>query len=177
MTTGRPAARVAPHAVACLLILLAALGWALLRGQDVNWDLQNYHRYDPYALLHRRLASDVAPAGPQGFLNPLPYLLPYALQRLLPPLPAGLLDAAQSGCLMLAWFLAWRLSRRPAIAVAATAAAFGGSVVLSELGTSFADLILAAPPLAALLLLTACRSEAGLLGAGALQLIHHLPGR
>ena len=146
--------RRTPHLPVCLLILLAALAWSFHRGQDVNWDLQNYHEYDAFALLHWRLARDVAPGGPQSFLNPLPYLLPYGLARLLPPLAAGLLlTAAQSACLMLAWAIAWTLCRRPVQAMAATVAAISGPVVLEELGTSFSDLLLAMPALASVLLI------------------------
>ena len=142
------------HLATCLPILAAAIAWSLLRGQDANWDLQNYHEYDPFAWLHRRYALDVAPAGAQGFLNPLPYLLPYGLHRLLPPLAAQLaVTASQSVCLMLAWFIAWTSCPRPVAALAATATAISGPVVLIELGTSFADLLLAIPPLAAILLI------------------------
>ena len=148
-----PATRLGPDLAACLLILLAALAWTAWRGQDVNWDLQNYHEYDPFALLHDRYARDVAPGGPQSFLNPLPYLPVYALRRLLPPLAAGLLVAVtQAVCLVLAWSIARTLDRRPAVAAAATLAAITGPVTLSELGTSFSDLLLATLPLASILL-------------------------
>ncbi|HEY2346199.1 MAG TPA: hypothetical protein VGH80_09990 [Xanthomonadaceae bacterium] len=40
-------------------------------GQDVNWDLQNYHLYDPFAWLHGRLHLDIAPAQIQSWHNPL----------------------------------------------------------------------------------------------------------
>lgn len=160
------------HLAICLLILAASIAWSLLRGQDANWDLQNYHEYDPFVLLHWRYAQDVAPAGPQGFLNPLPYLLPYGLHRLLPPLVAQLLvTASQSVCLMLAWCIAWTASPRPIQALAATAVAITGPVVLIELGTSFADLVLSIPPLAAILLILrapAQRSPAVPLLAGVL---------
>ena len=168
-TGRRPSTRRLPDLVAWLLILLAALGWTLWRGQDVNWDLQNYHQYDPFALLHHRNARDVAPGGPQSFLNPLPYLPVYALQRLLPPLAAGLLVAAmQAVCLALAWSIARTLDRRPLAAAAATLAAITGPVTLSELGTSFSDLVLAALPLGSILLTLRTGSRSGPLLAGLL---------
>ena len=75
------------------------------------------------------------------------------LQRLLPPLAAGLLVAVtQAICLALAWFLARASEPRPLVAAAATLAAIIGPVTLSELGTSFSDLLLAALPLASILL-------------------------
>ena len=158
------------HLLAGLLILTGCVAWAAWRGQDVNWDLQNYHRYDAFALLHARGARDAAPAGPQSFLNPLPYLLHYALYRLLPPYAAALLTAAwQSATLMLAWAIAWTLSRRVLPAALATLAAGTGPMVLGELGTSFADLGLAAPALASLLIvLRRPRGRTALLLAGAL---------
>ncbi len=162
--------RRAPHLLPCLLILLAASAWSAWRGQDVNWDLQNYHQYDPFALLHGRLASDVAPAGPQSFLNPLPYLLPYGLHRL-PPLVAGLLvTASQAICLMLAWFIAWTVRPGPVPAAAATLAAITGPIVLGELGSSFADLVLAIPPLASILLVLRPPAAPGLRDGTALLL-------
>ena len=56
-----------------LLILLMLLcgGEGLLLGQDVNWDLLNYHLYNPYALLTGRFYTDLMPAGIHTFFNPL----------------------------------------------------------------------------------------------------------
>lgn len=34
---------------------------SLMLGQDDNWDMKNYHWYDPYALLHGRVGVDMAP--------------------------------------------------------------------------------------------------------------------
>jgi hypothetical protein len=45
-------------------------------GTDANWDLKNYHLYNPLAYLHDRLTFDVAPAQIQSYYNPLPDL-PY----------------------------------------------------------------------------------------------------
>ncbi|HET9047075.1 MAG TPA: hypothetical protein VFO33_08960, partial [Casimicrobiaceae bacterium] len=54
---------------ACIAI---AAGVAIALGQDANWDLQNYHFYDPWALIHgRALGHDVAAAQLQTYLNPL----------------------------------------------------------------------------------------------------------
>jgi len=43
----------------------------LFLGQDHNWDLQNYHFYNPFAWLHGRLQLDIAPAQVQTWHNPL----------------------------------------------------------------------------------------------------------
>ncbi len=40
-------------------------------GQDTNWDLQNYHLYNPYAWLNGRVGFDLAPAQMQTYFNPL----------------------------------------------------------------------------------------------------------
>jgi hypothetical protein len=51
--------------------IVAAGSVSLLLGQDVNWDLKNYHFYVPYAFLNGRLGWDVAPAQVQSYLNPI----------------------------------------------------------------------------------------------------------
>jgi len=56
-------------------MLCLSVGFPLLAllvlGQDHNWDLQNYHLYDPFAWLHGRLRLDIAPAQIQSWNNPL----------------------------------------------------------------------------------------------------------
>lgn len=57
------------------LLLAAAIAAAtvasLLAGQDANWDLRNYHLYNPWAWLNGRYGIDLAPAQRQTFHNPL----------------------------------------------------------------------------------------------------------
>jgi len=147
------------HVALFLGILAFAQMWTLWRGQDVNWDFQNYHDYDALALLHRRSVADVAPAGSQSYLNPLPYLLPYILRHRMPPIAAGMLVAAsQALALMLAWLVACACAPGALLALIATIAAISGSMVLTELGTSFSDLVLTIPILAAILMM--CRMPA-----------------
>ena len=134
----------------------AFAAYALWVGQDANWDLQNYHRYAAYSLLHWRYFLDVVPAGIQTFLNPLPYLPPYVLGVLLPAkLAAVVLAAAQSAVVPLAWLVAGAVQRRRDLAVrlCATVAAVASAATISEIGTSFADLLLAIPVLGAVLAL------------------------
>lgn len=60
---------------AVLLIVPIAFGlYSIHLGRDANWDLQNYHWYDPYALLNWRYDRDVAPAMGMSFFSPLLYL-------------------------------------------------------------------------------------------------------
>jgi hypothetical protein len=54
---------------ACVAI---AGGVSLIQGQDANWDLQNYHFYNPWSWLHGRIFDwDIAAAQLQTFFNPL----------------------------------------------------------------------------------------------------------
>ena len=145
-----------------------ALG-SLLLGQDVNWDLQNYHVYGPHALLHGRHDVDLAAAGLlQTHLNPLVHVPGYLLDRHTGPLAAAALIGALHGAnLALVWALARRLlpplrlsrhadggrwvSRLPwigATLVGATAPLF-----VSMIGTSFAANLLGPLILGAILLL------------------------
>jgi hypothetical protein len=69
---------------ACLIVPILFGLLSVWMGQDSNWDLQNYHWYNPYALLHGRLQADMAPGQFQSYFNPtidLPY---YLLNSLLP---------------------------------------------------------------------------------------------
>lgn len=144
-------------AVSYALGALAFAAYAVASGQDANWDLQNYHDYDAFALLHWRYPLDVAPAGPQTYLNPLPYVLPYLLRRHLPAVFAAVaLAMVQALVVPLAWALSGRVvegrdNGALAIRAFATVTSVTGAMVLSEVGTSLADLLLALPGLAALL--------------------------
>ena len=54
-------------AICAGLTLLAVLHL----GQDRNWDLANYHLYNPHALLGGRYGFDIAPAQLQTWHNPM----------------------------------------------------------------------------------------------------------
>lgn len=58
--------------------VLLAFGYFLLGGllcvilgQDISWDLRNYHFYNPYMLLTGRMKYDILPAQIQTFFSPL----------------------------------------------------------------------------------------------------------
>lgn len=140
-----------------VLLAGAALyaAWAAWQGQDANWDLQNYHDYTAYALLRGRHLRDVGPGGFQGYLNPLIHLVPYGLRAALPPLPAAVaLAALQAGVVLAAWLLSGALfAQGRAVRLLATLAGATGAMTLSEVGTSFADVLLAIPVLCGLWLL------------------------
>ena len=73
--------------LASLVLFLAAAAAAVFvyqRGQDLNWDLLNYHFYTGYALLTGRYAHDIAAAGLQSFLHPATNVFAYVSLRYLP---------------------------------------------------------------------------------------------
>ncbi|WP_158754448.1 hypothetical protein [Dyella sp. S184] len=137
-------------------MLLGAL-YAVLRGQDDDWDLKNYHLYSPWALLHGRLALDLAPAGMQSFFNPLPdlpyFLLGMGPLRHLPHLLAGVQGLWYGGLVFVLLQIAIRLSgvrERPFGAIDLLAVLIGatGTMVMSQAGRSSNEV-----PLALLILL------------------------
>src|SRR5438128_236522 len=78
-----PDARDPLHHALWLTIALLASGYASIRlGQDISWDLKNYHLYNPWALLNGRLDWDIAPAQLQTYYNPVPDLFFYGLLHL-----------------------------------------------------------------------------------------------
>ena len=52
---------------------------SLARGVDTNWDLRNYHFYNPWAWLQGRMSFDIAPAQAQSYYSPLLDVPFYAL--------------------------------------------------------------------------------------------------
>jgi hypothetical protein len=76
---GRTSLRDAAILFACVLVTCIA---ALSVRQDANWDLQNYHFYDPWAWLSGRIfGPDIAAAQLQTFHNPLLDVPFYAMVR------------------------------------------------------------------------------------------------
>lgn len=149
--------RAVDHGRAVLWLPLVAGTVALLKGQDANWDLRNYHLYNPWAWLNQRIETDLAPAGLQSYFNPL-IDLPYYLKILYLPAPlVGLLTGVIHG---LALLLVYRIAAlvlpaepgRERVAFWLTVAAFFGAAWLAGLGTSMGDHLTAVAVLAALYL-------------------------
>ncbi|MGJ4952220.1 glycosyltransferase family 87 protein [Bradyrhizobium sp. HKCCYLS20291] len=128
--------------------------YAYLAGEDINWDWQNYHEYAGYALLHGRFDVDVAPGGFQSYLNPLIYVLPYVVRHgLAAPWWGIALGALHGLTLVIVYWVARMLLGRMANAATLAAAvviAALSPMALSEVGTSFADILTAMPILAAI---------------------------
>jgi hypothetical protein len=137
-------------ALAGILLLSSIL--SVLHRQDINWDLCNYHLYNPFALLDGRLSRDLYVAGIQSYLNPfldVPYFL--VSVRLFPSMPrtvaflAGLpygilviLVIEAAGCFPRNYFPAGRIGRWCAVMIG-----ISGTTVWAEVGTTFGDMPIA----------------------------------
>jgi hypothetical protein len=129
----------ATTAVALLCGLLS-----LLRGQDANWDLRNYHVHNAWALLEGRIGLDLAPAQMQSYFPPLldvPYFL--LVQHAPPPLAGWLLGVLHGLAFLPVAWIAWRAlagdPRRDWLAPLLGLAGLASAVFLSELGNTMGD--------------------------------------
>jgi hypothetical protein len=132
-------------------LTLASGFLAITLGQDANWDLLNYHYYNPYALLNGRVGQfDLAPAQLQTYLNPL-FDLPsyFALKTIENPRVATFLIGSMAGP---ALFFLYKISCLVLIsesdlksfksyALIVVLVGLNGSVALSTLGTTFTEWI------------------------------------
>ena len=163
MTERRRNPALAPVAIIIGAMLAGAL-YAWYAGDDINWDWQNYHDYNVWALIHGRYAIDVMPAGLQTYFNPLVYFLAYGLRHALPPLYGGLAMGAIHGLNLVAvWYLTRALLGNQSGFVTIGAAlliAATGPMTLSEVGTSFSDILTAAPIVAGVALIVSADANA-----------------
>ena len=72
-------------------------------GQDNNWDMRNYHFYNPYSFFNNRLGFDYAPAQVHTYLNPTADIIFYFLVVNFPPKLVGFLMGGIHGLNF--WFL------------------------------------------------------------------------
>ncbi len=138
--------------------LLGLLGLAL--GKDADWDFQNYHYYNPFALLNDRLHQDIAVGHHATYYNPVPDLPLYGLIDLLSARELGWVLATIHGLnftllLWLGWYLFTALAPRPRLLLAAALALAGslGGGALTELGGTSNDNLIGLFLLAGLLVL------------------------
>ena len=117
---------------------------SLLRGQDANWDLRNYHLHNAWSLLEGRLGVDLAPAQMQSYFVPLLDVPYYLLVQHAPAPLAGVLLGLLHGLAFLpvAW-IAWRAlegdARRDWLAPLLGLAGLASAAFLSELGNTMGD--------------------------------------
>lgn len=152
---------------------------AIVVRQDYNWDLLNYHYYNPFAWLTGRRGFDIdAPVMPGAYFNPLLHLPLYLATQTLPPRLVGFLTGAIQGmnAILLYWIARATLpgAPSPGRTVLALGIGLAGTIAagnLGEIGTSFGDNWLSLFVLGSLALLVAPAgrpSLAAAAGAGAL---------
>jgi Glycosyltransferase family 87 len=145
-----------PIAIALTSMAAGAI-YAWWLGQDVNWDWQNYHEYNVWALLNGRYDVDAYPAGFQTYFNPIVYFPVYLLRHYLPqPWGMMIVGAIHGLNLLVVYYLARTVLKGAATAATVAASlliAASGPMTLSEVGTSFSDILTALPVLAGFTLL------------------------
>jgi hypothetical protein len=136
--------------------------YAVSRGRDANWDLQNYQWYDAYALLDWRYDRDVAPAHAMSYLPPYLYVPWFWLGNALPARALGfIIGAVQSANLLLLYGLGLvmlpieRRLHREAVALMLAIVGMCGGMSIGLLGTTFIDSVVTIGILASLLALVA----------------------
>jgi Glycosyltransferase family 87 len=134
-----------------LIVLSAMLGASLAYslGQDINFDQLNYHAYVADAFWSNRAGRDVAPGQIlHSFFSPVIYLPFYFMVRYFPPGMVGTILGAIHGLNL--WLVAviasivtpalgWK-ERLPTV-VAAVVISAASPMAISEVGTTFSDLL------------------------------------
>jgi hypothetical protein len=131
------------------IVYFIALGTlSVILGQDVSWDLRNYHFYNPYMLFTGRFKYDILPAQIQTFFNPLldiPFFVAVYYLKL-PPILIGFLIGGFHG--LNQCFVHLIVDRslfkvptfyRVTLSVLAAITSISGAAFISELGTSIGD--------------------------------------
>lgn len=90
------------------LVIVSGL-YSLCRGQDFNWDLQNYHFYNPYAFLNNRLLFDIEPVGVHSYFSPILDIFSYLIIRNFNPILSAFTLGAASGLFAFAVYKIIRL--------------------------------------------------------------------
>ncbi|BCW86997.1 hypothetical protein sos41_01230 [Alphaproteobacteria bacterium SO-S41] len=132
---------------------------SLWLGQSTSWDLRNYHWYNPYALLHGRMAFDAAVAHHATYYNPLIDLPLWVVGNAAPGWAAALFLGLVQGLNFSFLYLIARDAispetalRRPLAVVLAALGVSGGYAVILT-GTTYYDNVVSIPVLAALWLI------------------------
>jgi hypothetical protein len=163
--------------VGLVLVPLAFGVYAILLDQDANWDLRNYHWYNPYAWLTDRWSRDILPAHIPTFYNPTLDVPFFLAAQALPARAAGFLMGLVQGLNVVPLYLiGLRLlapvpappRRLAALALAVVGLVGGGHLGL--VGTTFYDNVVSLFVLGAVALVLACdpRHIAGFALAGLL---------
>lgn len=127
--------------------------------QDNNWDLRNYHFYNPFAWLNGKVGFDLAPAQMQSYFNPTIDVLYYALSRVVPAPLVGFVMGAIHGLNFLILLAIGRVLLQhsphgPQVRLPLLLALAGmlGAGVIAQLGNTMGDNLTALFVLSAVLL-------------------------
>ena len=139
------------------LVIVDAIAYNL--GEDMNWDLQNYHFYNGYEFLHGTLIKDSL-GTVQSYLDPILNSFYYLLIVYLPPVMVTIVIASiQSTSIAMIFMMARQLipyenyKLKLFVPLAIAAAAIFGPIFWSEIGTTMGDTLLAVPIISAIYLL------------------------
>ncbi|MBE7413737.1 MAG: hypothetical protein HS130_00335 [Deltaproteobacteria bacterium] len=148
------------------VIFFGSLSVAL--GPVIDWDLKNYHFYNPYAFLNGRLGFDYGPAQFQTYLNPLTDLPFYISFLYLPPVYAGFVMGALHGVnFWLLYLIGLKLFtfeeglKRIVLSFFTAATGTFGAGFLSELGATLNDSLVSVLVLLSVLLMLGALEKAG----------------
>ena len=138
---------------------------SLSLGQDANWDLKNYHLYNAFALLNGRLGRDIFAAGIQTYFHPL-LDVPYYVISILalpghPKVVAFLMGFPYGILSYFVFLIAFNLfsslqhNKYATYGLSTAATLFGvtGSATISQVGTTFNEIPIAALILAGIVLI------------------------
>jgi hypothetical protein len=145
--------------IALFLSLVVSAAVSVLIGQDVNWDLRNYHIYGGYAFITKRWFYDFAPAQLQTFFNPLLHVLTFLVREHFSPRSSAVIFGLLQGAniffvfqISQVLFQRWELRRRTLLSAANAAAGFCAAVNIGEIGATFGDNMASIPMLGGILL-------------------------
>lgn len=141
------------NATTIVIILCSPLIFGLLaltQGQDMNWDLLNYHYYTGYSFWTGSWKKDMMPAGLQSYLDPLYNIFIYLSIHNLSPKTVGFVIGALDGLLFAVVFLIAGIFLKNAIQprvlrvtfqfILALSGAYSPNF-LSEIGNSMGDVV------------------------------------
>ena len=132
--------------VVALIGVVFTTVWAVLAGQDMNWDLRNYHYYTVYAWWQGKTNYHIAPAQVQNWLNPLVYAPYYWFIKHCRPVVSGAIFGGVAG---LNFVLVYALARLVvpkerrllgmAVGLLSACIGFSDPKFLEGLGTTYVD--------------------------------------
>ena len=155
--------------------LIVVIRYGVARGQDFNWDQQNYHISVPFLLAHRTFWDSIAPAGIQNCFNPFVLQAQFFAMRHLSAISfAVLLAVVQSLAFMIAGLICAVIGRPTdgwrglLLSILGFVLCLMAPMSLSESGTTLFDLITALPVLTAYAVLLVRGRWLGFATSGAL---------